>query len=69
MNKTTTTMVALAVAGTAAAVAYGRMKPAGRQQLKADMRNTADDIGDVKKEMCNVTHDVSEMAKNLKNQM
>ena len=42
MQKTTTTaMVTLAALGTAAAVAYGFMKPAAKQQLKHDIKNTA----------------------------
>ena len=69
MQKKTGTMVTLAAIGTAAAVAYGIMKPAAKQQLKRDARNTAKDIQGVKQEMMNVGQDVTEMAKNLRNQM
>ena len=66
MHKTAATMVTI---GTAAAVAYGCMKPAAKQQLKRDMRNTAKDVESVKDEMLNVGQDVTDMAKNIKNQM
>ncbi len=69
MHKTTATMVTIAALGTAAAVAYGCMKPAAKQQLKRDMRNTAKDVESVKDEMLNVGQDVTDMAKNIKNQM
>ena len=69
MHKTAATMVPIAALGTAAAVAYGCMKPAAKQQLKRDMRNTAKDVESVKDEMLNVGQDVTDMAKNIKNQM
>ena len=50
MHKTAATMVTIAALGTAAAVAYGCMKPAAKQQLKRDMRNTAKDVESVKDE-------------------
>ena len=69
MHKTAATMVTIAALGTAAAVAYGCMKPAAKQQLKRDMRNTAKDVDSVKDEMLNAGQDVTDMAKNIKNQM
>lgn len=69
MHKAATTMVALAAVGTAAAIAYGCMKPAGKQQLKKDVKNTFEDINGVKEEVLNVGEDVTEMARNLKKQM
>ena len=69
MQKKTGTMVTLAAIGTAAAVAYEIMKPAAKQQLKRDARNTVKDMQGVKQEMMNVGQDVTEMAKNLRNQM
>jgi hypothetical protein len=45
------------------------MKPAAKQQLKRDMRNAAKDVESVKDEMLNVGQDVTDMAKNIKNQM
>ena len=62
-------MVALAAVGAAAAVAYGKMKPGAKEQLKRDMKNTAQDMGDVRAQMCDVRQDVTEMARNLRNQM
>lgn len=69
MNKTTATMVTVAALGTAAAVAYGCMKPAAKQQLRRDIKNTAKDVENVRDEMMNVGQDVTHMAKNIKNQM
>ena len=65
----TTAMVTLAALGTAAAVAYGFMKPAAKNQLKSDIRSTARDLEGVKDEVLNVGQDVTEMARNLKSQM
>ena len=69
MHKTAATMVTIAALSTAAAGAYGCMKPAAKQQLKRDMRNAAKDVESVKDEMLNVGQDVTDMAKNIKNQM
>ncbi len=69
MQKAATTMMTLAAIGTAAAVAYGCMKPAAKKQLKRDMKNTVNDMEGVKHEMSNVGQDVTEMARNLRNQM
>lgn len=69
MQKMNSTIMALAVVGTAAAVAYGCMKPAAKKQLKRDMQNAVEDMKNVKEEMSHVGEDVSEMARNLKNQM
>lgn len=70
MNKTAAaTMAVFAAAGAACAVAYGCMKPAARQQLKKDVRNTFEDMNGVKAEVLNVGQDVTEIARNLKKQM
>ncbi len=69
MQKAATTMMTIAAIGTAAAVAYGCMKPAAKKQLKRDMKNTVNDMEGVKHEMSNVGQDVTEMARNLRNQM
>ncbi len=69
MYKTAVTMTALAVIGTAAAVAYGCMKPSAKQQLKRDMKNTAKDMAGVRDEMVNVGQDVTDMARNVIDQM
>ena len=39
MQKTAVTVVALAAAGTAMAVAYGCMKPSAKQQLRQDIKS------------------------------
>lgn len=59
MHKMAMTMVTIALAGTAAAVAYGCMKPGAKQQLKKDTRNTFDDMEDIRNDMCDVRQDVS----------
>lgn len=70
MQKTATTMVTIAALGAAAAaVAYGCMKPAAKQQFRRDVKNTVKDMEGVRNEMSNVGQDVTEMARNLKNQM
>ena len=69
MYNTAVTMTALAVIGTAAAVAYGCMKPSAKQQLKRDMKNTAKDMAGVRDEMVNVGQDVTDMARNVIDQM
>lgn len=65
----TTTMLALALAGATCALAYGCMRPSAKQQLKKDVKNTFEDMNGVKEEMMSVGQDVTEMARNLKNQM
>lgn len=69
MHKMATTITAIAAVGTAAAIAYGCMKPAAKQQLKKDAKNAFEDMNGVKEEMLNVGQDVTEMARNLKKQM
>lgn len=69
MQKTASTMVTLTALGAAAAIAYGCMKPTAKRQLKSDMKETARDFESVKHEMGNVGQDVTEMARNLRNQM
>lgn len=69
-KKSAVAVMAAAVLGTtAAAVAYGSMKPKAKQQLKRDMRNTLDSMEGVKNEMSNVGQDMTDMARNLKNNM
>lgn len=65
-----TAMMAVAAVGTMAAMAaYGTMKPGTKQQLKRDMKNTLDSMEGVKNEMSHVGQDMTDMAKNLKNNM
>lgn len=69
-KKSAVAVMAAAVLGTtAAAAAYGSMKPKAKQQLKRDMRNTLDSMEGVKNEMSNVGQDMTDMARNLKNNM
>ena len=53
MHKMATTITAIAAVGTAAAIAYGCMKPAAKQQLKRDAKNAFEDMNGVKEEMLN----------------
>ena len=63
-------MVTTAAIGAAAAlVAFGSMKPAAKQQLKKDMKDTLNSMESVKNEMTNVGQDMTHMARNLKNNM
>ena len=63
-------MITVAAVGAAmAALAYGSMKPNAKQQLKRDMKNTLDSMEGVKNEMSHVGQDMTDMAKNLKNNM
>ena len=68
--KATTGVMLAAVAGAAAmAAAYSSMKPAAKREIRADLRTAAHDMGDVRKEMCDVRHDMTQMARNIKDQM
>lgn len=68
MSKTAMAMVA-ALGTVAAVAAYGSIKPGVKQQLKRDMKNTLDSMESVKNEMGNVGQDMTDMARNLKNNM
>ena len=65
---TTAMVTAIALGSFAAAYAIGNMKP-GAKQLKRDMKNTLDSMEGVKNEMTHVGQDMTDMAKNLKNNM
>lgn len=63
-----TAMMTMVAMGTMAAMAaYGTMKPNAKQQLKRDMKNTLDSMEGVKNEMSNVGQDMTDMARNFKN--
>ena len=66
---TTAMVTAIALGSVAAAYAIGNMKPGAKQQLKRDMKNTLDSMEGVKNEMTHVSQDMTDMAKNLKNNM
>lgn len=65
----TAALVTMAALGTAVAMAYASMKPNAKSQLKRDMKNTMSSVEDIKHDMSNVGQDVTDMAKNLKNNM
>lgn len=65
----TAALVTMAALSTAVAMAYASMKPNAKSQLKRDMKNTMSSVEDIKHDMSNVGQDVTDMAKNLKNNM
>lgn len=70
MKKATGVAIAAAATiGSAAMMAYSSMKPSAKRQLKGEFRDTFHHMDDVKENLCNVRHDMTEMAKTLKNQM
>ena len=62
-------VTAMAVGAVATMAAFGTMKPGAKQQLKRDMKNTLDSMESVKNEMSNVGQDMTDMARNFKNNM
>ena len=68
MKKAICLATAVAI-GTAAIMAYSSMKPAVKNKLKKEYKETVDHIDGVKEDICNVCEDVSDMAATLKNQM
>ena len=62
-------MAAMALGAVDTMSAIGNMKPKATQQLKRDMKNTLDSMEGVKNEMGHVGQDMTEMARNLKNNM
>ncbi len=62
-------IVTLAVAATAAAVAYSSLKPSAKSQLKRDIRTASRDMNDIKESMCDMGQDVTKMTKNLTQNM
>ena len=58
--KTAATVAIAAAVGTAAIMAYSSMKPHAKNELKKD---------GVKEELGNVRHDMTQMARTLKNEM
>ena len=68
MKKTAGVAIA-AVVGTAAFMAYSSIKPHTKNELKKDFRKTFNHMDDVKEELGNVRADMTQMARNLKNEM
>lgn len=48
---------------------YSSMKPHTKNELKKDFRKTFNHMDDVKEELGNVRADMTQMARNLKNEM
>ena len=69
MNKAAKNVMIATAVGAAAVAAYSSMKPSAKRELKKDFRNTFHHMEDVKDELSNVGKDVTEMARNLKEQM
>jgi len=70
MKKTATgAAIAAAVGAAAMAAAYSMANPSAKRELRNDLRKTAHDMKDVKNEFCDVRQDMTEMARNFKNQM
>ena len=61
--KTAAGVAIAAAVGTAAIMAYSSMKPHTKNELKKDFRKT------LKEELGNVRHDMTQMARTLKNEM
>ena len=67
--KTAATVAIAAAVGTAAIMAYSSMKPHAKNELKKDLRKTFNHMDGVKEELGNVRHDMTQMARTLKNEM
>ncbi len=67
--KMTAGAVTIAAVGAAALMAYSSMKPHAKHQLKKEFKDTFHHMDDVKDELISIRHDMTEMAKTLKNQM
>ncbi len=62
-------LTAVALGTVATMTALGTMKPGTKQQLKRDMKSTLDSMEGVRNEMSNVGQDMTDMARNFKNNM
>ena len=69
MKATTGVMLATAAGAAAMAAAYASMKPAAKREIRRDLRTAAQDMGDVRAEMCDGRRDMTQMARNIKDQM
>ena len=66
--KTAAGVAIAAAVGTAAIMAYSSMKPHTKNELKKDFRKTFNHMDGVK-ELGNVRHDMTQMARTLKNEI
>ena len=69
MKKAVSVAIATAAVGTAAYMAYSRMKPHAKKELKNEFRDTFHHIDNVKSNLGEVKQDMTEMARTLKEQM
>ena len=67
--KTAAGVAIAAAVGTAAIMVYSSMKPHTKNELKKDFRKTFNHMDGVKEELGNVRHDMTQMARTLKNEM
>ena len=61
--------IATAAVGTAAYIAYSKMKPHAKRELKNEFKDTFRHMDNVRSNLGDVRQDMTEMAKTLKNQM
>lgn len=61
--------IATAAVGTAAYMAYSKMKPHAKRELKNEFKDTFRHMDNVRSNLGDVRQDMTEMAKTLKNQM
>ena len=69
MKKAASVAIATAAVGTAAYMAYSKMKPHAKRELKNEFKNTFRHMDNVRSNLGDVRQDMTEMAKTLKNQM
>ena len=69
MKKAASVAIATAAVGTAAYMAYSKMKPHAKRELKNEFKYTFRHMDNVRSNLGDVRQDMTEMAKTLKNQM
>lgn len=69
MNKATKNVMIATAVGAAAMAAYSSMKPSMKRELKTGVKDSFHHVEDAREELCHARKDMTEMAKNLKNQM
>ena len=69
MKKAASVAIATAAVGTAAYMAYSRMKPHAKRELQNEFKDTFRHMDNVKSNLGDVRQDMTEMARTLKEQM
>ena len=69
MKKAASVAIATAAVGTAAYMAYSRMKPHAKRELKNEFKDTFRHMDNVRSNLGEVRQDMTEMARTLKDQM